>query len=111
MVMISDKPIDMGAKNETDTKNKKARLERAKMLKKKALRMQKTKKIKEETLKKVEETEEWNPSDHEVKNNNILFITNSVCFRNSLNSSSKMKSSCSKIVTSLVNNDICETCS
>ena len=110
MVMISDKPIDMGAKNETDTKkNKKARLERAKMLKKKALRMQKTKKIKEETLKKVEETEEWNPSDHEVKNNNILFITNSVCFRNSLNSSSKMKSSCSQIVTSLVNNDICET--
>ena len=110
MVMISDKPIDMGAKNETDTKkNKKARLERAKMLKKKALRMQKTKKIKEETLKKVEETEEWNPSDHEVKNNNILFITNSVCFRNSLNSSSKMKSSCSQIVTSLVNNNICET--
>ena len=109
MVMISDKPIDMGAKNETDTKNKKARLERAKMLKKKALRMQKIKKIKEETLKKVEETEEWNPSDHEVKNNNILFITNSVCFRNSLNSSSKMKSSCSQIVTSLVNNNICET--
>ena len=107
MVMISDKPIDMGAKNETDAK--KARLERAKMLKKKALRVQKTKKIKEETLKKVEETEEWNPSDHEVKNNNILFITNSVCFRNSLNSSSKMKSSCSQIVTSLVNNNICET--
>ena len=67
MVMISDKPIDMGAKNETDTKNKKARLERAKMLKKKAFRMQKIKKNKEETLKKVEETEEWNPSDHEVK--------------------------------------------
>ena len=64
--MISDKPIDMGAKKETDIK--KTRLERAKMLKKKALRMQKTKKIKEETLKKVEETEEeWNPSDHEVK--------------------------------------------
>ena len=66
MVMISDKPIDMGAKKETDIK--KTGLERAKMLKKKALRMQKTKKIKEETLKKVEETEEeWNPSDHEVK--------------------------------------------
>ena len=97
----------MGAKNETDIK--KTGLERTKMLKKKALRMQKTKKIKEETLKKVEETEEWNPSDHEVKNNNILFITNSVCFRNSLNSSSKMKSSCSKIVISFVNNDICET--
>ena len=107
MMMISDKPIDMGAKNETDIK--KTGLERTKMLKKKALRMQKTKKIKEETLKKVEETEEWNPSDHEVKNNNILFITNSVCFRNSLNSSSKMKSSCSQIVTSLVNNNICET--
>ena len=107
MVMISDKPIDMGAKNETDIK--KTGLERTKMLKKKALRMQKTKKIKEETLKKVEETEEWNPSDHEVKNNNILFITNSLCFRNSLNSSSKMKSSCSQIVTSLVNNNICET--
>ena len=28
---------------------------------------QKIKKNKEETLKKVEETEEWNPSDHEVK--------------------------------------------
>merc|ERR1712082_84133 len=110
MMMISDKPIDMGAKNETDTKNKKAGLERAKMLKKEALRMQKTKKIKEETLKKVEETEEeWNSSDHVVKTNNILFITNSVCFRNSLNSSSKMKSSCSQIVTSLVNNNICET--
>ena len=106
--MISDKPIDMGAKKETDIK--KTGLERTKMLKKKALRMQKIKKIKEETLKKVEETEEeWNPSDHEVKNNNILFITNSVCFRNSLNSSSKMKSSCSQIVTSLVNNNICET--
>ena len=55
----------MGAKKETDIK--KTGLERTKMLKKKALRMQKTKKIKEETLKKVEETEEWNPSDHEVK--------------------------------------------
>ena len=54
MVMISDKPIDMGAKNEAyvdDKSHKKARLERAKMLKKKALRMQKIKKIKEETLK------------------------------------------------------------
>ena len=64
--MMSDKPIDMGAKKETDIK--KTGLERTKMLKKKALRMQKIKKIKEETLKKVEETEEeWNPSDHEVK--------------------------------------------
>ena len=58
MMMISDKPIDMGAKNEAyvdDKSHKKARLERAKMLKKKALRMHKIKKIKEETLKKVEE--------------------------------------------------------
>ena len=67
MVMISDKAIEMATKNETDANNKKARLERTKMLKKKALRSQKTKKIKEETLKKEEETEEWNPSDHEVK--------------------------------------------
>ena len=67
MVMISDKAIEMATKNETDANNKKARLERTKMLKKKALRLQKAKKIKEETLKKVEETEEWNPSDHEVK--------------------------------------------
>ena len=52
MVMISDKAIEMATKNETDANNKKARLERTKMLKKKALRLQKTKKIKEETLKK-----------------------------------------------------------
>ena len=57
----------MATKNETDAKNKKARLERAKMLRKKVLRFEKIKKIKEETLKKEEETEEWNPSDHEVK--------------------------------------------
>ena len=56
MVMISDKAIEMATKNETDANNKKARLERTKMLKKKALRLQKTKKIKEETLKKEEET-------------------------------------------------------
>ena len=42
----------MATKNESDANNKKARLERAKMLKKKALRLQKAKKMKEQTLKK-----------------------------------------------------------
>ena len=50
MVMISDKVIEMATKNETDANNKKARLERTKMLKKKVLRFEKVKKIEEETL-------------------------------------------------------------
>ena len=67
MVMISDKAIEMATKNETDANNKKARLERTKMLKKKALRLQKAKKIKEEILKKVNQySTDW-LADHEVK--------------------------------------------
>ena len=67
MVMISDKAIEMATKNETDANNKKVRLERTKILKKKALRLQKAKKIKEETLKKVNQySTDW-LADHEVK--------------------------------------------
>ena len=67
MVMISDKVIEMATKNETDANNKKAILERIKMLKKKVLRLEKVTKIKEETLKKVNQySTDW-LADHEVK--------------------------------------------
>ena len=89
MVMISDKVIEMATKNETDAKR-----ERAKMLRK---RFGKIKNIKEETLGKVNQySTDW-LDNHKVKNiyvyTFILFITNSLYFRNSVNSSENMKMS------------------
>ena len=67
MVIISDTAIEMATKNESDANNKKLRLEKAKMLKKKALRLQRAKKMEEQTVKKLNQnsTDCW--VDHEVK--------------------------------------------
>ena len=85
MIIISDKVIEMTSKNATDAKREKRK------------RFGKIKKIKEETLGKVNQySTDW-LDNHKVKNiyvyTFILFITNSLYFRNSVNLSENMKRS------------------